>query len=96
MGGAKWRCLNVKGRLHGVMLTAKKLNMAECKEFELCPARRTFNKHLYRNNDFLLNLTATSLDHWSSDLPVETALQGGSSGGKRCKRDKGNQQRRKR
>ena len=70
--------------------------MVECKEFEPCPARRTFNKHLYRNNDFLLNLTATSLDHWSSDLPVETALQGGSSGGKSCKRDKGNQQRRKR
>lgn len=70
----------------------------ESKEFQPCPAGRTFNKRLFRNKiyDFLLNLTATSLDHWSSDLPVETALQGGSSRGERYKGAKGNKQGRKR
>lgn len=46
------------------------------------------------NNMFVLLLSVASVDHRAGDLPVETALQSGTSGGEGCKRNQGKQQRR--
>ena len=46
------------------------------------------------NNMFAFLLSVASVDHRAGDMPVETALQSGASGGEGCKRNKGKQQRR--